>query len=316
MTRKFLHPFFTLFLIVLSALNLSGQSGNCGLETGNCGGSAIINTFGTGTSTNNYFDYPAPFSNWFSSAIQQYLYTASELTAAGMVAGKIDEIDFNVTAISAGGISTFHEFTVKIGCDTFTSFDSVTPIFAQGLTTVFPSTTFTIATGWNTITFPSGYRWDGVSNLIVQICNSEGPPFSNYTFNAKTSLTATGNFSSIVCMSDASDQCPGPTDYTMVFRKHPNIRFHYCTSSVGVSSNSKISGFTIFPNPAEDRLTVSTDKITMQNIRIFNTLGACVLNLKDIGSSSTIDISRFAKGIYFIEAVIGQSLVRKKFVKE
>lgn len=53
---------------------------------------------GTGTLQNGYYDYPSAYSNWYEGARQQYLYTATELISAGLSAGNIDSLAFDVIA--------------------------------------------------------------------------------------------------------------------------------------------------------------------------------------------------------------------------
>ena len=53
---------------------------------------------GSGTLQNGYYDYPSAYSNWYEGARQQYLYTASELISAGLSAGNIDSLAFDVIA--------------------------------------------------------------------------------------------------------------------------------------------------------------------------------------------------------------------------
>lgn len=55
-------------------------------------------TVGTGTVQNGYYDYPSAYSNWYEGARQQYLFTATELLAAGLSAGNIDSLAFDVIA--------------------------------------------------------------------------------------------------------------------------------------------------------------------------------------------------------------------------
>ena len=55
-------------------------------------------TIGTGTIQNGYTDYPAPYGNWYWSARNQMLIPASELSAAGLSAGPINSLGFQVAA--------------------------------------------------------------------------------------------------------------------------------------------------------------------------------------------------------------------------
>ena len=51
---------------------------------------------GFGTIQNSATDYPAPYGNWYWSARTQMLITAAELTAAGLTAGNINSLAFDV----------------------------------------------------------------------------------------------------------------------------------------------------------------------------------------------------------------------------
>jgi|694.fasta_scaffold05765_20 hypothetical protein len=53
-------------------------------------------TIGAGTIVNSPYDYPAPYGNWYWSTRHQFLYTASELVAAGLTAGTINSLSFLV----------------------------------------------------------------------------------------------------------------------------------------------------------------------------------------------------------------------------
>lgn len=55
---------------------------------------------GTGNLQNGPTDYPAPYGNWYWSARQQFLFRASELTAAGLGQGFIDSLAFEVLSTS------------------------------------------------------------------------------------------------------------------------------------------------------------------------------------------------------------------------
>ena len=43
-------------------------------------------TIGSGTTSNIYYSYPAPYGNYYYGAKNQFIYLASELTAAGATA--------------------------------------------------------------------------------------------------------------------------------------------------------------------------------------------------------------------------------------
>jgi Secretion system C-terminal sorting domain len=211
---------------------------NCGLATtGACAGSASSADVGTDTLRNSSYSFPAPFANWYTALNQQYLYTAAELNAAGITAGKIDELSWYVSSIPTNCLHTFNNYTLKMGCTNLATFGTA-PVYVPGLTTVFPSQSFTITVGWNTLSFPFGYNWDGVSNLIIEICNTQGPPYPSFTTNAISTYTPTMYVSSQVFQSDQQDQCTSPNGFGSTMAGHPNMRLHYCSAVFNPSTFS------------------------------------------------------------------------------
>jgi hypothetical protein len=61
----------------------------------------------------------------------------------------------------------------------------------------------------------------------------------------------------------------------------------------------------VFPNPANESLTVSLGKLQAGKIRIYNSLGQLVHDFDQALSTSTIDISGFNPGFYFISISSG-----------
>src|SRR6476659_2142081 len=67
---------------------------------------------GTGTTSNSSTTYPTPYGAWFSGQRAEYLYRASELLAAGVTAGPIHQLAFNVTAVN--GSVNHNSYSIEI----------------------------------------------------------------------------------------------------------------------------------------------------------------------------------------------------------
>ena len=104
----------------------------------------IVVTIGTGTGSNASNTYPAPYGNYYFGARHQFLYTATELTAAGLGAGNITSIAFNIIAIN--GSPTHLGYTVQMKNSTLTNLSS----WETSLTTVLNPASRTPVAGWNT----------------------------------------------------------------------------------------------------------------------------------------------------------------------
>lgn len=196
----------------------------CGLSSsGGCTSPNII-TKGTGTAVNSTTGYPAIYGNYWRNTRHQILYTASELIAAGITPGKISSVAWNITAIA--GTTTYPDFTIKMKCTNVTDLSSTT--FDQaGLTQVYYSPSVNITTGWNTYNFPVAYEWDGVSNILIDVCTSQTPV---YTQNSSSPYTITPFVSVRYYYSDPTVACPIVTA-SSTSPNRPNIRFGNCGGS-------------------------------------------------------------------------------------
>ncbi|MBE0639535.1 MAG: CotH kinase family protein [Bacteroidales bacterium] len=69
---------------------------------------------GTGTLQNSPTDYPAPYGNWYWSARHQMLILASELTAAGLTAGEISSLAFDVVSTDPNTVYDYIDIHMKL----------------------------------------------------------------------------------------------------------------------------------------------------------------------------------------------------------
>lgn len=249
---------------------------SCGLSNTGCSAS-LTATLGTGTLTNSSTGYPAPYGNWYNSAKHQFLFLASELTAMGITGGKIDQLDFNVSQIN--GITTYHEYTINMGC---TNAGFLGNSWVQGLYNVYTPKNFTISTGWNGHAFDNAFEWDGVSNVVVEICFSEIAQGASYTNNSSSPYTTTSFISCSYEPYDPAPICPSVTPGLFSFsnsNKRPNIRFHYC----GSAPDSSVYSYSWFPPAAVSNPTIqspvaviSTTGNTEYYVIVTDTVSGCL----------------------------------------
>ncbi|MCC7430726.1 SBBP repeat-containing protein, partial [bacterium] len=152
---------------------------------------ALANTYtiGTGTATNSSTTFPTPFGHSGGRHKHQFLYRASELTAAGMPIGfNISDISFFVE--NKNSMSDLDEFEVKIG---LTSTSDLTD-WETGLTTVYGPTTLSEASiingSWKMLAFTTPFTWDGTSNIVIQICSYKFTWFTDFNASIRYSTTA------------------------------------------------------------------------------------------------------------------------------
>lgn len=222
----------------------------CALSSsGNCTSANSIQ-LGTGTAFNSNTTYPAIYSNWYKNARHQILYRASELIAAGIQPGKISSISFNINTIA--GTTTYPNFTIKMKCTSVNdltggSFDNT------ALTQVYFSSSVNIVTGWNTYQFPTAYEWDGVSNILIDVCTDLT---ASYTNNSSSPYTTTSFGSVLYFNSDVTVACM-TTSFASSSSNRPNIKFENCgTTSPASYTISVSSNGTIAQNYNNDSITI------------------------------------------------------------
>ncbi|CAN1516579.1 Secretion system C-terminal sorting domain [Flavobacteriaceae bacterium] len=143
-------------------------------------------TIGAGVTLTGATAQPTAFCNRWPNYWSQTIYTASELSAAGVRAGNINSIAYNIASLGDG--ATNANFTVKMGNTAGTSFANTTFLSSATYTTVYGPSTYThSATGWQTISFSTPFVWDGVSNIVVNVTHDG----ANATNNSQTYFTAT-----------------------------------------------------------------------------------------------------------------------------
>ncbi len=205
----------------------NGAPTMCALAVTGCTSPTTVQV-GTGTILNGSTGWPAPYGNYYKNARHQFLYTAADLLAAGVVPGKISSAAFFVTSIV--GTTNYPNYTISMKCTSLTTLPS-TQVFETGLVQVYTIPMYNVVAGWNTHNFTQAYEWDGVSNIILETCYSLT---SAYTSNCASPSTTKPYSSTKVFYSDVTVACGPPTPGTSIWSYSsnlPNTKFGNCTST-------------------------------------------------------------------------------------
>lgn len=194
-----------------------------------------VKTVGTASLTNLSYSYPAPYGNYYWGAKNQFLILASELSAAGIVAGNITSLGFFATNLNASAALT--NYNMSIATTTITSLSTFT---TAGLTTYFTTPSYIPVLGFNTHVLSTPYVWDGVSNIILETCFNN----SSFTNNVSVSQSSTPFTSSIWYNADMSGVCASTSSFGSMLQR-PNISFgqptvvtYSWTPALGLTSTS------------------------------------------------------------------------------
>jgi gliding motility-associated-like protein len=251
-----------------------GVPASCQLsQSGGCPGGGSPVTIGTSAGSNSSTSWPSPYGNWYANARHQFIYTAAELNAMGFVGGKINAIRWQTTAQN-GAQATFQQYTIKIGCTGLAAFSGTT--FENGLTTVFGPQNINVVLGNNTHNFATAYEWDGVSNLIVEICYTWTAQY-NYTYNWTTPYSNTGANRTLYFYSDGTPACPQPTGTLSTDR--PVTTFLTCPSVPDPNnytySWTPASGSNGVTTPITQATQASPDYSTWYVVTVTDIAGGC-----------------------------------------
>ncbi|WP_197062227.1 GEVED domain-containing protein [Flavobacterium rivuli] len=175
---------------------------------------------------------PNPLQTYYGGTKQQWLYTASELTALGFTANTA----INAIALTLGATdgTVLNNLVVKVKNSSKTSFPSTAGTnWETDLTTVRAAASYTPVAGLNTFAFSTPFVWNGTSSLVIEInySNNNGGASSvanNATYSA-TSFSSTIFYRVDSTTAAAVDAFTGTA--TNVYSTRNNVVFSTTSSS-------------------------------------------------------------------------------------
>jgi hypothetical protein len=104
---------YILIAILSVTYKLSAQV-SCNLSAaGSCGASPQF-SIGTGGVVNSAADFPSIYGHWYKNTRHQLLFTASELSSAGVLPGNISSVSFFINSIPSGYIGALPGLTISL----------------------------------------------------------------------------------------------------------------------------------------------------------------------------------------------------------
>lgn len=111
----------------------------------------------------------------------------------------------------------------------------------------------------------------------------------------------------------------GDTDNDYFVGSGAGIAFYLNTeTSLTVDNNDLSQAINVFPNPAENNLTISIENNQMPNaqITLFDVNGAEVMNFKAMSNNTTMNIADLSAGIYTLKITSANNVAVKKIIKK
>ena len=185
-------------------------------------GSGTINQAGGGTT------FPTLLGNYDHSGRNQMLYLAAELNPVLGGACTINTVSFNIPAFNSNAY--LQNFTISMACTDSTSIST----WDNSLTQVYTTANYQPINAWNNFALSTPFAWDGVSNLVVDICWYDPTTFGNQNNKAQCTVTAFNSYLS--SWSNTINLCGTATAPNLVSTTRPNIRFDYCVPNISAYS--------------------------------------------------------------------------------
>ena len=208
--------------------------------------SQVDYTIGLNSGSNTGTSYPSALQDFYEGSRSQYLYLASELQAAGMGAGFLNSIKFDVSNLNTfSGI--IPQYAISIGTTATTTLD-ITTWDTATLVSVAGPVDYVPTLGLNEFIFSTPFYWNGIDNIVVEICNGDplniSGPF-DYTQNVSTPWTTGLSFNgSHTHRDDNAGNLCGTASVTNsgTPTTRPDIIFNWSTPTA--CSGTPVAGFT------------------------------------------------------------------------
>lgn len=170
---------------------------------------AFTNTIGINSHPGTF----QPFRGSFQKSRTQFIYLASELTAKGFIAGPVYSIGFNVN--NKQSTAPYNGLTISLKNTATASFPVAA--FETGTTTVYTGNYSTVA-GMNTFNCSTPFNWDGISNLLVEMCYDNAATSGDDNINGTVTTTcmatwARNNGATPGCTIPATNRTFGATTF-------------------------------------------------------------------------------------------------------
>jgi hypothetical protein len=85
----------------------------------------------------------------------------------------------------------------------------------------------------------------------------------------------------------------------------------------GIEESGFTESFQLFPNPSNDKIILTTQGSTLQNLKLYRFDGKVLLEKNGpLPERVELDVHHLVPGIYFVELKQGEHLFRKKVIRE
>ncbi len=248
------------------------------------------------------YEYKYSYDNWAGSetliAGTPCTVTANGFTNRALVVGNADTTIATVCYASCSSCVTTNDVTFKVNMNDYTG----------TFTTVYVSGTFN--------------GWSGNANSLTD-ANADGIwevtlPITDATIEFKFSLDDWAASEQFVGGESCTVTNGGFTNRFLAVTGDvvlPITCYASCVDCVNGINENTAASFTLYPNPANESITVKADKIA-EAITITNVVGETVMTITPSEFEQVIYISTLKTGVYFLNSTLNGKTETISFVKK
>ena len=89
-----------------------------------------------------------------------------------------------------------------------------------------------------------------------------------------------------------------------------------CFPFAGINEFGDANVYTISPNPTNGAVNIMSSNLKIQSVKMYDVLGQVIYHTSVENKQCTIDMSTFAKGIYFVQILTEKGVVSRKVEKQ
>ncbi len=162
----------------------------------------------------------------------------------------------------------------------------------------------------------------GSYEITTQVASLDGGGIFRILFDGKLAATLTApKTGSMTATSDVSARVQLEAGEQimriMILKKPPFNMDKFIFSNVTDLELQDLEGFTLYPNPAGDRLFIASDQSFPEaSVSIFTAGGTLVRQIEDFSMESGLDVSELASGLYLLRMTSPQGVMNRRFIKD
>ena len=86
-------------------------------------------------------------------------------------------------------------------------------------------------------------------------------------------------------------------------------------TTVGINDYTLDNTVTVYPNPTNGVVQIENGEWRMENVEVYDAYGKLLFTVEVNGNAAALDLTGYAKGIYFVKVTTDNGVVTKRVVK-